>query len=370
MTSALDTSSDSTEVADDDAAEAFYGDLARQHLAPLWRLHGDIMPAEPRPATLAWQWQGTTLRRLATRAGELVPIDRGGDRRVLSIANPGLGGAPWATPTLWGAIQHLGPHEGAPAHRHSPAAIRFVLEGSGVWTTVEGDSISMERGDLILTPPGLWHDHRNPNDSEMTWFDGLDLPLVGYLDATFVDKSPPDDYQAGIGTNVSETVWRTGTVTDVAAPTGSASSPRLRYPRAETDDALTAAVGRSEDRAATVSFRNPANGGPAIPTLECRMHRILSGAGTMPLRKTGHSILVIFEGSGQSVIGGTRFLWEAGDIIVAPSWAAVEHAATSDSEIFEISDEPVLRALHLYREERLSGPQGVRSDFDGSGSGQ
>lgn len=350
-----------------DATQALYEELANEHLAPLWRLHDGIMAPEPRPTTLAWQWQGSTLRRLAALAGALVPIDRGGDRRVLSVANPGLAGAPWAAPTLWGAIQQLGPHEGAPAHRHSPAAIRFVLEGTGVWTTVEGDAIAMEPGDLVLTPPGLWHDHLNTTDTPMTWFDGLDMPLVCYLDATFVDKRPPVDHQTETGRNLSESTWRTGTVVDVAAPTDSPYSPRLRYPWWETDGALREAVERADGAPATVSFRNPATGAPALPTLECRMHRIPQARRTAPVRKTGHSLFVVFHGSGESVIGGTRFQWEPGDIIVAPSWAPVEHGADSNVDLFEIGDEPVLRALHLFRQELLDAPQTVDTEFDASG---
>lgn len=346
-----------------EAEQAYYDQLTHHHLAPLWRLHADIQPPEPRPATLAWQWKGTTLRKLAAEAGELVPIDRGGDRRVLSVANPGLAGAPWATPTLWGAIQHLGPREGAPAHRHSPAAIRFVLEGRGVFTTVEGDAISMEPGDLVLTPPGLWHDHLNPTDDPMTWFDGLDLPLVGYLDATFVEKPPTADHQIERGTNLSESMWPTGAVVDTTLATDSSHSPRLRYPWAETDAALQAALERSESGVASVSYRNPATGGSALPTLECRMHRIAQGGRSLPTQKTGHSLFVIYRGRGESVIGGTRFRWEAGDILVAPSWAAVEHGAETDVDVLEISDEPVLRALHLLRECSHDTPQAVETDF-------
>lgn len=352
----------------DDAIAAYYEELADEHLAPLWALHDNLMPPAPRPSAQAWQWQGETLRRLVARAGELVPIDRGGDRRVLSVANPGLAGAPFAAPTLWGAIQYLGPHEGAPAHRHSPAAIRFVLEGSGVFTTVEGDAVTMETGDLVLTPPGLWHDHHNPTDTPMTWFDGLDLPLVAYLDATFVDKQPEQEYQPRLGTNLSETTWSTGTIVDTTASIGSPYSPRLRYPWAETDRALNTSLGKTGAAVATVSYRNPATGGLALPTFECRMHRVLSGGSTTPARKTGHSLFVMFRGRGESVIGGTRFRWEAGDIVVAPSWAIVEHRADTDIDIFEISDDPVLRALHLYREDRELEPQAVVDDFDPTGA--
>ena len=105
---------------------AFYDDLAAVDLQPLWTQTRSLMPAVPAPAAMPWLWEGETLRALATRARDLITIERGGERRVLALANPGLGGDPFATPTLWGAIQALGPHESAPAHRHTAAAIRFV----------------------------------------------------------------------------------------------------------------------------------------------------------------------------------------------------------------------------------------------------
>ena len=108
---------------------------------------------------------GDLVRRLA--AGALAGRERGGDRRVLALANPGLKGLPFTSTTLWGALQYLGPHESAPAHRHTPSAIRFVLTGSGVYTTVNGDACDMEPGDLVLTPIWNWHDHNNRSDEPM-----------------------------------------------------------------------------------------------------------------------------------------------------------------------------------------------------------
>ena len=115
---------------------------------------------------------------LAQRAGDLVPVGRGGERRAISYANPALGGQPYATPTLWAAVQYLGPHEVAPAHRHSQSAFRFVLDGEGVWTIVDGDPVAMRRGDLLLTPGWRWHEHHNTTDTAMVWLDGLDIPIV------------------------------------------------------------------------------------------------------------------------------------------------------------------------------------------------
>ena len=155
-----------TATPDDAALEHFYAELGRLNLEALWRINQVIMPFEPKPRARPWRWRFSDLARLADQAGKLVPIDRGGDRRVLACINPGLaggyGGAVYgATSTLWAAVQYLGPREFAPGHRHSPSALRFVVEGQGAWTTVDGVRLPMAPGDLVLTPAYAWHDHQN-----------------------------------------------------------------------------------------------------------------------------------------------------------------------------------------------------------------
>ena len=196
----------------DAALDDFYAELRRHHLEALWRINMKIMPFEPRPRARAWLWRYEDLARLSELAGKLVPIDRGGDRRVLAAINPGLAEAYGdsvygATATLWGAVQYLGPHESAPGHRHSPSALRFVVEGSGAWTTVDGVRLNMAPGDLVLTPAYAWHDHQNNSDEPMTWFDGLDLPLACYLDAQFFEFYPTG---GGVGVAVQDAVVGVG----------------------------------------------------------------------------------------------------------------------------------------------------------------
>ncbi|MGH2376376.1 MAG: cupin domain-containing protein, partial [bacterium] len=139
--------------------DEFCGALAARDLKPLWKISKQLMPDVPLPTTQAWLWKWNEILPLAKRAGEIVTLERGGDRRVLAFANPGLKGLPFTSTTLWGAIQYLGPRESAPAHRHTPSAIRFVMTGAGAYTTVNGDAVEMEPGDLILTPIWNWHDH-------------------------------------------------------------------------------------------------------------------------------------------------------------------------------------------------------------------
>ena len=150
--------------------EALYSEFESELLVPLWTEIGDLMPPHPRSKAVAHTWRWKNLLPLAERAGDLVPVGRGGERRAIALANPGLAGAPFATPTLWAAIQYLGPREDAPEHRHTQNAFRFVVEGEGVWTVVDGDPVAMRRGDFLLTPGWNFHGHHNESDAA----DGLD----------------------------------------------------------------------------------------------------------------------------------------------------------------------------------------------------
>ncbi len=353
------TASDTMEVGYDELC----GALAAKDLQPLWTQSGRLMPQVPHPRTLPWLWKWHTMLALAERAVELVPITRGGDRRVLALANPGLGGMPYTSTTLWGAIQYLGPHESAPAHRHTPSAIRFVMNGSGVWTTVDGDACDMHPGDLILTPNWAWHDHTNAGDKPMVWFDGLDLPFVAHLESIFFERYEGTN-QPVLARNASEERFPGPGIRERAEKTSAERSPLLRYPWETTDRALDAALADSGGPAASVTFVNPVNGASVIPTLGCEMHRVVAGRRTTVDRRTGSAIYVVYAGSGASVIDGMRFEWATGDIFVAPSWSKVEHEAMETSTLFAVTDRPIVEALGLYREEFFDSAQLVTGTFE------
>lgn len=342
--------------------DEFCGALAAKDLQPLWTQASKLMPREPIPATLPWLWKWRTVLPLAERAGQLIDISRGGDRRVLAFANPGLHGLPYTSSTLWGALQYLGPHETAPAHRHSPAALRFVVEGDGVWTTVDGDACDMSAGDLILTPSGCWHDHTNGSDQPMVWFDGLDLPLVGALEAVFFEIYPDLMQPVRQPHNLSERLYG-GRGAQPLTTAQSSHSPLLLYRWADTDAALTALLGAGAGPMASLQYANPATGGAVMPTLGCEMHRLLPGVSTAPHRKVGSSIYVVYRGRGHSVINGQRFDWEPGDVFVTPSWSTLQHEADEPADLFAVTDRPVLEALHLFREECPAPAQQVVATF-------
>jgi gentisate 1,2-dioxygenase len=351
----------------DTRLDAFYADLEAVDLQPLWTQTKQLMPPSPAPAAVPWLWQGVTLRALAERARELITIERGGERRVLALANPGLNGAPFATATLWGAIQALGPHESAPAHRHTASAIRFVLDGDGVWTTVDGDACRMEPGDLVLTPAWTFHDHTNGGDSPMLWFDGLDLPLANALDAIFYENHP-ELSQPVVGFDLSEQRYARGRVPYGAPPPSGAHSPLLIYRWAESDAQLTTLLQASDEPMASIEFVDPTTGAPALPTITCALHRVAPGGRTRARRKVGSSIFVVYRGTGRSVIGGQSFEWAAGDMFVVPSWYALDHEVGAESDLFEVSDEVVLRALRLFRSEVLDEEQPVTGSFEPKGA--
>jgi gentisate 1,2-dioxygenase len=170
--------------------DALYRGFEAELLVPLWTEIGELMPLQPASKAVAHLWRWTSLLPLAEQAGALVPVGRGGERRAIALANPGLGGRPFATPTLWAAIQYLNPAEDAPVHRHTQNAFRFVVEGEGVWTVVDGDPVAMRRGDFLPQAGWHWHGHRNQSDRPMAWIDGLDIPFQYAVDATFFEFGP------------------------------------------------------------------------------------------------------------------------------------------------------------------------------------
>jgi gentisate 1,2-dioxygenase len=331
--------------------DLLYKELAERDLQPLWELTG-LLTAQPTTRAVPYVWHARELRPLAARAGELIPVERGGDRRVLACANPGLGGAPYAVGTLWAAVQQLNAGEVAPAHRHTPAALRFVLEGSGVWTVIDGDPVPMAAGDLVLTPSWTFHEHHNSGSQAMTWLDVLDLPVVAALDAIFYEDGPSDEVSlAAPEASHSEQRFGAGPGLLPAGAVGAAvgRSPLLAYRWADTDRALRGQLAAGA-RVGHVRYSDPLTGRDVMPTMRCEMLRVPASVTAGPARQAGGRIGCVLHGSGEAGAGTGRFTLGPGDVIAIPSWQPLSLTAERDLDIFFTSDAPVLDALGLYRE--------------------
>ncbi|MGW5353124.1 cupin domain-containing protein [Streptomyces sp. NPDC004031] len=350
------------------ALDDLYRGFEQELLVPLWTQIGDLMPAHPHSRAVPHLWRWERLRALAAQAGDLVPVGRGGERRAIALANPGLGGRPFATPTLWAAIQYLMPGEDAPEHRHTQHAFRFVVEGEGVWTVVGRDPVAMRRGDFLPQAGWNWHAHHNATAEPMAWIDGLDIPFQYTSESQFFEfgrDGISDAERITPDRSRSERLWGHPGLRPVSAgPTGP-GSPLLAYRWEHTDRALADQLaleaeghgGTVEPGHAAVRFTDPATGADVLPTLRAEMHRVARGAETAPVRATGSSVYQVFDGSGRVTVGDATWSVARGDLFAVPSWqpfSVRSEAGATDSDsgaldLFRFSDAPVFEALRLDR---------------------
>lgn len=348
------------------ALEKLYRGFEEEMLVPLWTEIGGLMPSAPRSQASAHLWRWQRLKALADEAGRIVPVGRGGERRAIALANPSLGGRPYATPTLWAAIQYLMPGEDAPEHRHTQHAFRFIVEGEGVWTVVNGDPIRMGRGDFLPQSAWNWHAHHNAATQPMAWIDGLDIPFAYYTESQFfevgrerisdAERSTPEQSR-------SERLWGYPGLKPLSQTAALSATPLLAYRWVDTDRALAEQL-KLEDEGfagtvsaghAAVRYSNPTTGGDVLPTLRTEMHRLRAGASTQTRREVGSSVYQVFDGSGRVRVGEREWQVGRGDMFVVPSWqpftasadAQPEGAATLD--LFRFGDAPIFEALHAHR---------------------
>lgn len=334
---------------------AFYDRISQKHLAPLWVSLARLVTPHPMSACQPVAWAFHDIRDAMVEAGRLITAKEA-ERRVLVLENPGLRGQSRATTDLYAGVQLLLPGEVAPAHRHTQGALRFVLEGSGAHTTVNGERTVMHEGDLVITPPTAWHDHGNEGDEPVFWLDGLDIPLVQLLDASFADHHDADEQP--VARPAGDALARYGQnllPVDYAQPRHG-PSPLFSYPYSRTREALeTLRKTGPWDPCHGLKMRyvNPATGRDVMATIGACIQLLPKGFTTEPYRSTDATVFVAMEGSGRTRIG-SEFVaeWRPREIFVVPSWAPVVHEAESDAVLFSFSSRPVHEVLGLFREQR------------------
>ncbi len=306
-----------------DNLEQLFKEAVVEHAEPLWPKLGELSPDFPTAKATPYLWSYDRLRPFCERAARLVGTELA-ERRVFMLVNPSLK-PPHSTDTLYAGLQTILPGETARAHRHTPFALRFIIEGERGFTAVEGEKVMMERGDMVLTPSWEWHDHGNEGDTPMIWMDGLDLPLWQILPANFTDHYESLRYPSALLNEASN----------------------RKYPWPEMQAKLDAAPGATAEE----RYRLRTNGAEISATSGASALRLDAGASTAPLRETASAIMHVYEGSGHSRVGDTVLTWKHGDTFAVPAWQTVTH--TNDTAqrayLFRFDDRPLMKALAAYR---------------------
>src|SRR5690242_16990238 len=317
--------------------------FAASNVIAMW--DQELRPNRPHLPTHIWHWTAMS-PLLGEAAGAVNMVDA--ERRVLILSNPGLAatGAQGAAPNLSVNLQILMPGETARPHRHTMHALRFVLEGKGAVTIVEGKPCPMLPGDLILTPGMTWHEHVNDTDARSVWVDALDVPVHGYLENRVFEPGPV----RGLAPPPADEVFAAGLAP--AQPSKPTSwSPMFRYPWEAAVKALDATA-PDADGARRLRYTNPMTGGAVLSTIDCYVLGLTKGAETTAYRTNSNAACVVVEGEGQSRVGDDTITWGPKDIFILPHGQWISHRASSDkARIFQITDRELFRRLDFLRDE-------------------
>lgn len=331
--------------------------IADAHLVPLWTFFKEWFSAEPLPKAVPHLWRYTEIKPLVLEAAAAISTAEA-ERRVLVLENPGLAGAHLATDALYAGLQLIMPGELARTHRHTAAALRFIVEGEDTYTAVEGERCYMRPGDFIVTPSWAWHEHRNESREPTIWLDVLDVALLRLLGAGFSEHYPepefpthvpPGDSHLRYGRNLLPVGYRRGT----------GASPIFSYPFDYAFESLEH-LRRHSDwdmcHGIKMEYIDPTTGGPAIPTLSTFLQLLPKGFATAPYRATAGSVVTVVRGRGRVSFGhgadARSFGYEPKDLWAVPSWRHVSIAADEETVLFSASDEAVHRKLGVWREQR------------------
>lgn len=306
----------------------FYKSLYPEKVEPLWTVMSAMVPSVPKPKASPTVWKYKNLRPLLSDAGRLVPSEES-ERRVLMLVNPTLK-APQTTDTLYAGLQYINSGEVAPAHRHSAFALRFIIEGEGGWTAVEGEKLYMSRGDVILTPRWQWHDHGKDGEGPMVWLDGLDLPMFQSIPVNFAEHYSEDRH-----------------------PSSHVQTSTSKFPWADVQKYLDSV---KEDYAIYTYQSQVQKGKPLSTIIGGQVEKIGVGT-TSPSRQENSSFVYhVYEGKGRTILTDdngeeTVLEWDKNDTFCIPSWKQFKHVNEGDevAYLFSFSDTPLLQNLDIHR---------------------
>lgn len=340
--------------------QQLYQEMSHLNLTPLWEVLHALVPPQPATPCSAALWTYEQVRPFLMRAGEAITAEEA-VRRVLILENPALRGQSAITQSLYAGLQLILPGEVAPAHRHTQSALRFIVEGHGAYTAVNGERATMAPGDFIITPSWTWHDHGSDAQCPVVWLDGLDIPMVRFFDAGFAENSA--DASQAVSQPEGTSFARYGH--NMApmrhdAPFG-ATSPLFSYPYARSCEALYTLERQAPIDAwdgVKLRYINPQTGGSPMPTMATFMQKLPANFTGKPWRQTDGAVYSVVEGEGEVDVtrGGvtTTLAFAPRDHFVIPSWHTARLRSSTGCVLFSYSDRPVHQALGIHKEERLS----------------
>jgi gentisate 1,2-dioxygenase len=336
------------------ARQDLYRRMDKHNLAPLWEVLHNLIPNEPATPCKPALWKYRDARPYLMEAGKLITAKEA-IRRVLILENPGLRGESCITQSLYAGLQLILPGEIAPSHRHSQSALRFIVEGAGAYTAVDGERTVMRPGDFIITPSWTWHDHGHPGDEPVVWMDGLDIRIVQTFAAQFHEVYPEEEQPVTHIEGASVARYGANMAPVGAKPPFGKTSPIFNYPYDRSREALAK---MAQDQAPDaclgwkMEYTNPTTGGHAMPTIAAFLQLLPKGFRSQPYRCTDGTIYSVVEGQGKAVIGNEPFEFEPRDTFVVPSWAPLQLEAKNETVLFSFSDRPGQEAMGLWREKR------------------
>ena len=347
-------------VTDTPELEAFYGELAMRNAGAFWKRANAIEPWEPETRYRPTLWRYAEMRAMCLRAIELVKPEEAG-RRVITLLNDSDAGRENTAVCGWlfSGMQAMRPGEITPAHKHTASAHRFIMEGKGAYTVVDGHPITLGANDYVLTPKGCWHDHGVDAEGEVSiWQDGLDIPLMNCLETNFYAVYDEPVQTGAFPLNDLPKIYGGAALQpEGIAAWGKPHSPVMVYRWEVVRDALSSLAEVSEGSpfdGHMVRYANPLTGGWALQTMGAHMQMLPGGFRGKAHRHTGNVVYNVVSGRGYSIIAGQRFAWEPHDIFCVPAWTWHEHVNLDSSEeafLFSFNDFPVMEALGVRIEE-------------------
>jgi len=309
------------QLAQSGSLDELYGLLGELTMGAGWAKKTPSLWPEPKKTFRAHRWSYAQAKGALDAAGRLINTELA-ERRNLILMNPGEGYA--TSRTIVAAYQMIMAGEKARSHRHTPNALRLIIDAEpGAFTIVNGEKLSMLPGDVVLTPNWCWHGHGNESKGSAYWLDVLDVPLVQLLEPMFFEPHP-EEFE-----------------TEIKVPN---NSP-MHFAWADTKRRLAEAEGRNGSGAVEIAL-----GDPALDTMALSMLKLKAGSGTAVRKVMANNVFGVVEGEGTTTVEGETLAWARGDVIVVPSWQSHAHCSNDGAVLFRVTDEPVMQKLGFMRE--------------------